>query len=51
MQALIEDLLTYSRTIIADRKFVSTDLNLIVGEVSEELSELIKEKKSQYKNR
>ncbi len=46
MQTLIEDLLTYSRTNVADRKFVNTDLNLIVGEVSEELSELIKEKKA-----
>ncbi len=46
MQALIEDLLAYSRTNVADREFVNTDLNLIVGEVTEELSELIKEKKA-----
>ena len=46
MQELIEDLLSYSRTNVADRKFVTTDLSVIVGEVTEELSELIKEKKA-----
>lgn len=46
MQTLIEDLLAYARTNEAERKIVNTDLNLIVGEVTEELSELIREKKA-----
>ena len=44
MQTLIEDLLLYSRTNIADRNFVKTDLKVIAAEVVEELSELINEK-------
>ena len=46
MQTLIEDLLTYSRTNVADRNFVKTDLTIVANEVMEELSELIKEKKA-----
>ena len=46
MQALIEDLLTYSRTNVADRNFVKTNLNEVSAEVIEELSELIKETKA-----
>ncbi len=44
MQTLIEDLLAYSRTSTIDRKFVRTDLNLIVEEVKNGLKETIQEK-------
>ena len=46
MQTLIEDLLTYSRTNVAERNFINTDLKIITDEVMEELSELIQEKKA-----
>ena len=45
MQTLIEDLLSYSSVHnVKGRKFVNTDLNLIVEDVKNELSEIIKEK-------
>ena len=45
MQALIEDLLSYSSlNDIKGRKLVNTDLNLIVEDVKNQLSEVIKEK-------
>lgn len=46
MQTLIEDLLVYSRTTIADRQFRKTDLNKVVEEVKTEFAETIKEKKA-----
>ena len=46
MQTLIKDLLEYSRTNIEDRKFEIADLDAIVKEVCEELSETITEKKA-----
>ncbi len=39
MQTLIKDLLTYSRTNTAERKFEKTDLNKILRAVTEELKE------------
>jgi len=50
MKTLIEDLLLYSRTIIKERKFEKTDLDVIVNEVKEEFSDLIKEKKATIKS-
>ncbi len=44
MQTLIIDLLAYSRTKTAERKFETIDLNQIVNEVIEDLSETIEEK-------
>jgi light-regulated signal transduction histidine kinase (bacteriophytochrome) len=44
MRQLIEDLLVYSRTNIAERKFEIVDLNLIIDEVKAELKENIEEK-------
>lgn len=44
MRQLIEDLLVYSRTNIAERKFEKTDLNVIMEEVKAELKENIEEK-------
>jgi light-regulated signal transduction histidine kinase (bacteriophytochrome) len=44
MRQLIEDLLVYSRTNIAERKFEIVDLNLIIEEVKAELKENIEEK-------
>jgi PAS domain S-box-containing protein len=41
MQMLIKDLLAYSRTNTSERKFELTDLNKIIDEVKEDLSELI----------
>jgi PAS domain S-box-containing protein len=46
MQALIEDLLVYSRTKSTDRKFEKTDLNIIVGEVKKDFEDVIQEKKA-----
>ncbi len=43
MQTLIDDLLTYSRTNTAERKFETTDLNKIVEEVKEDLKEDLKD--------
>ncbi len=39
MQTLIQDLLTYSRTNVADRKFEITDLKTIADDVNEDLKE------------
>ena len=44
MQTLIEDLLMYSRTNVADRNFEKIDLTIVATEVTEELSELINDK-------
>ncbi|RFS13326.1 PAS domain-containing sensor histidine kinase [Emticicia sp. C21] len=46
MQALIEDLLAYSRTNIVERVFKKTDLSGLINEVKEELKESIAEKKA-----
>jgi len=46
MQALIEDLLTYSRTRSSERKFEKTDLNTIIDEVKNDYEETILEKKA-----
>ena len=44
MQALIEDLLAYSRTNTIDRKFEVTDLHKIIEEVKQELKEELHKK-------
>jgi light-regulated signal transduction histidine kinase (bacteriophytochrome) len=44
MRQLIEDLLAYSRTNIAERKFEKIDLNILIEEVKAELKENIEEK-------
>ncbi len=49
MQQLIEDLLVYSRTSTADRKFQKTHLSVIVNEVINELKETIRDKKATVK--
>jgi len=49
MQSLIEDLLTYSRTKNAERKFEKTDLSYIMEDVKSEFREAIKEKKATIK--
>jgi PAS domain S-box-containing protein len=46
MQTLIEDLLSYSRTNTAEKKFEMTDLNQLLKEVQSELAETIDEKKA-----
>lgn len=46
MQALIADLLTYSRAKNLDRKFEKVKLNLIVDEIKRGFEELIREKKA-----
>jgi signal transduction histidine kinase len=46
MQALIEDLLAYSRTNLTERKFENTNLTTIVEEVINDLAESITEKKA-----
>ncbi|MCE3279308.1 MAG: domain S-box protein [Bacteroidetes bacterium] len=46
MQNLIEDLLTYSRTKSAERKFELTQLSNIVQDVKKDLKELIADKKA-----
>ncbi len=46
MQTLIQDLLAFSRIRAADRKFETTDLNIIIEEVRNELKETIAEKKA-----
>jgi two-component system, chemotaxis family, CheB/CheR fusion protein len=46
MQALIEDLLTYSRAKNSERKFEKINLNEIVSEVRKDLEEMIKDKKA-----
>ncbi len=49
MRDLIDSLLAFSRTNIVDRQFESVDLDTIVTEVSEHLSENIKEKNATIK--
>lgn len=44
MQQLIQDLLAFSRIRAAERKFVNTDLNVIIEEVKNEFKEEIAEK-------
>ncbi|WP_202110807.1 PAS domain S-box protein [Flavobacterium hydrocarbonoxydans] len=44
MQALINDLLTYSRASIQDRVFEKTDLSLIIKDVKEDLKEELEHK-------
>ncbi|HLP51343.1 MAG TPA: PAS domain-containing protein [Chitinophagales bacterium] len=44
MQALINDLLAYSRTTTAERKFEKISLDKVIDEVKEDLKEEIKEK-------
>ncbi|MCY7293178.1 MAG: PAS domain-containing protein, partial [Ferruginibacter sp.] len=44
MQTLIEDLLAYSRTNVTDRNFVKTNLNEIVDEVMNDMSDLLQQK-------
>jgi PAS domain S-box-containing protein len=44
MQNLIDDLLTYSRTSSADRKFESVDLKSIIDEVKDDLKEELQQK-------
>jgi len=44
MQALIEDLLAYSRTKSGERVFENTNLNVILDEVAKDLEDSIKEK-------
>ena len=46
MQTLIEDLLTYSRINITERKFEKTNLNIIIEEVKNDLKEIIEEKQA-----
>jgi PAS domain S-box-containing protein len=46
MQALIQDLLDYSRTNTAERKFEYTDLNQIIDSVKEELKEELIDKQA-----
>jgi PAS domain S-box-containing protein len=47
MQTLIDDLLAYSRTATAARKFEKVDLGKIVAELKDDLKEEIKEKHAQ----
>lgn len=49
MQALIEDLLTYSRAKESNRAFEKADLNSILNEVLKDFEEDIKEKKAVFK--
>jgi len=42
MQALINDLLAYSRTTVAERKFENTDLQTILDDVKEDLTDELK---------
>lgn len=44
MQTLIQDLLAFSHLSMADRKFETTDLNIIIEEVKRELKDVIAEK-------
>lgn len=46
MQALIEDLMTYSRTLNRDRNFEETDLNILVEGVQKDYEDAIVEKKA-----
>jgi PAS domain S-box-containing protein len=44
MQALIKDLLSYSNTNIAERKFENTDLHQMIAEVKDDLKEELRDK-------
>jgi PAS domain S-box-containing protein len=44
MQALIDDLLSYSQTDIADRKFEKADLNLLIEDVKSDLNDELEQK-------
>jgi two-component system, chemotaxis family, CheB/CheR fusion protein len=44
MQTLIEDLLSYSKISVKDRKFVKTDIDKVITSVTKDFSEIIKEK-------
>lgn len=46
MQTLLIDLVNYSRTIKGDKVFVSTDLNAVLGEILQDLSSNIEDKKA-----
>ena len=50
MQALINDLLSYSRTNIQEIKFEKTDLNQIIKEVKEDLREELEQKNAVIEN-
>ncbi|MES2574780.1 MAG: PAS domain S-box protein [Bacteroidota bacterium] len=50
MQALINDLLSYSRTNIQERKFEKTDLNKIIKEVKEDLRDELEQKNGVIEN-
>jgi PAS domain S-box-containing protein len=50
MQALIEDLMIYSRTMSRDRKFEKTDLSLLVDEVKKDYEDEMLEKKATIEN-
>lgn len=50
MQALINDLLSYSRTNIQEIKFEKTDLNQIIKEVKEDLREELEQKNALIEN-
>ncbi|RTY94517.1 hypothetical protein EKM05_04235 [Flavobacterium sp. GSP27] len=47
MQTLLIDLVNYSRTIKGDKVFVTTDLNVVLGEILQDLSSNIEEKKAE----
>lgn len=49
MQALIEDLLSYSRAKNIERKFEKTDLNLIIDELKSDFEEALLQKKGKIK--
>ncbi len=49
MQTLIEDLLAYSRTSTAERKFEKVDLNVLIKDVKTELKEVLLEKHATIK--
>ncbi|MDQ8012574.1 MAG: PAS domain S-box protein [Flavobacterium nitrogenifigens] len=49
MQTLINDLLAYSRTNIQERIFIKTDLNQIINEVKEDLTEELEQKSAVIK--
>lgn len=46
MQALIQDLLSFSRLSTSDRKYEMTDLKELIGQVIEDIKETIEEKKA-----
>ncbi|MEZ4771951.1 MAG: chemotaxis protein CheB [Bacteroidia bacterium] len=48
MQTLIEDLLSFSRLNISERKFEITDLNLIIEEVKATFKDIIEEKQATF---